>query len=309
MSHISVLLHESIDALNLPAAIERAKSEGRKAVVVDCTLNGGGHSTAIAERFPHDVYLVGIDLDAQALERARQRLQATGVTFTLCHGSFRDIDKHLATAGFAKADAILADLGISSNQYDESGRGFSFLKDEPLVMTFAEAPGEHSRFSAFDLVNGWEEAAIADVIYAYGEERFARRIAKAIVEKREVKEIKTTFELVDIIRASVPVFYTKGRLHFATRTFQALRIAVNDELGALKDLVKKAIIALAPGGRLAIISFHSLEDRIVKQMANKAAEDELINKITKKPLIPTEDEQMANPRSRSAKLRIIEKIS
>jgi 16S rRNA (cytosine1402-N4)-methyltransferase len=158
-------------------------------------------------------------------------------------------------------------------------------------------------------VNGWEEAAIADVIYAYGEERFARRIAKAIVEKREVKEIKTTFELVDIIRASVPVFYTKGRLHFATRTFQALRIAVNDELGALKDLVKKAIIALAPGGRLAIISFHSLEDRIVKQMGNKAAEDELINKITKKPLIPTEDEQMANPRSRSAKLRIIEKIS
>lgn len=308
MSHVSVLLHESINALNLPVAIKRAQAEGRKAVVVDCTLNGGGHSTAIAERFPHDVHVIGIDLDAQALERARPRLEATGAAFTLCHGSFRTIDEHVRAAGFTKVDAILADLGISSNQYDVSGRGFTFLKDEPLVMTFAEQAGEHSRFTAHDIVNSWEEAAIADVIYAYGEERFARRIARAIVERRQTKEIKTTFDLVEVIRASVPVFYTKGRLHFATRTFQALRIAVNDELGALKDLMKKSLIVLAPQGRMAVISFHSLEDRIVKQMVNEAAEKTLVSKIVKKPLIPTEDEQKENPRSRSAKLRIIEKI-
>lgn len=175
-------------------------------------------------------------------------------------------------------------------------------------MTFAEQAGEHSRFTAHDIVNSWEEAAIADVIYAYGEERFARRIARAIVEHRQTKEIKTTFDLVEVIRASVPVFYTKGRLHFATRTFQALRIAVNDELGALKDLMKKSLIVLAPQGRMAVISFHSLEDRIVKQMVNEAAEKTLVSKIVKKPLIPTEDEQKENPRSRSAKLRIIEKI-
>ncbi|PIZ85308.1 16S rRNA (cytosine(1402)-N(4))-methyltransferase [Candidatus Nomurabacteria bacterium CG_4_10_14_0_2_um_filter_33_9] len=216
-------------------------------------------------------------------------------------------------------DAIIFDLGLSSDQLENSGRGFSFMKDEPLLMTMKENPSLDD-LTAIDIVNSWGEESLVDIIYGYGEERFSRRIAKGIIEARKKNNIKTTFDLVKIIGDSVPSAYKRQRIHFATRTFQALRIAVNDELGALKvglekgfEILKKPArphdsLGAGGGGRMSVISFHSLEDRIVKRFFRDKKEKSEAILINKKPIIPKEEEIKNNGRSRSAKLRVLEKI-
>ncbi len=302
-AHKTVLLQESVDGLSIQ----------KGDVVVDGTLGGGGHSEEIAKRFGSDVTLIGIDMDQKAIDRARERIGKITPHALFFRDNFRNIAEVLEKADLPTQDGhhlvnrILLDIGLSSDQFEVSGRGFSFRKNEPLLMTFSEDPKEHA-FTASTIVNEWAEESIADVIYGYGEEQFSRRIAKAIVEAREFRPIETTTELVHIIEASVPFFYRKGKISAATKTFQALRIAVNDELGALKQGIADGFEALAPKGRLAVISFHSLEDRIVKQYFKKLKDEEKGIIITKKAIVPTEEERKANPRARSAKLRIIEKV-
>ena len=208
-------------------------------------------------------------------------------------------------------DGIIFDLGLSSDQLENSGRGFSFMKDEPLLMQMKNSGKENPSLedtTAKEVVNTWEEKSLADIIYGYGEERYSRRIAKAIVEARKSGEIKTTFDLVKIIESAVPAVYKRGRLHYATRTFQALRIAVNDELGVLKEGLEKGFNALKKGGRMSVISFHSLEDRITKKFFKELEKEKKAKLINKKPILAGDEELKNNPRSRSAKLRILEKI-
>jgi 16S rRNA (cytosine1402-N4)-methyltransferase len=294
MIHKSVLLQEVLADL----AFEKGN------VFVDGTVNGGGHSVAVVERFGKDISIIGIDLDTDALARAEGRLSAGSVT--LINDSFRNIDSVLDNTGYKLADKILFDLGLSSNQFEESGRGFTFQKDEPLSMSFKKEGGVKG-FTAHDIVNTWEEENIADVIYGYGEERYSRRIARAIVEHREVTPIKTTFELVEIIKSAVPGSYQHKKTHPATKTFQALRIAVNDELGSLRDGLSKGFERLRPTGRMSVISFHSTEDRIVKNFFKDRVSENKAELIHKKPLVAGEDELADNPRARSAKLRTIQK--
>ena len=295
-SHKTVLLQESVDGL----AIQKGD------VVVDGTLGGGGHSEEIARRLGAGITLVGIDMDEKAIKRASERISKITPHAHFVKDNFRNIKKVLKLAHINKVDRILLDIGLSSDQFEVSGRGFSFKKDEPLLMTFSDDPKSHT-FTAWTIVNEWAEESIADVIYGYGEEQFSRRIAKMIVEERENRSIDTTFELVHIIESAVPFFYRKGKLHPATKTFQALRIAVNDELGALKEGIADGFDVLSTGGRLAVISFHSLEDRIVKQYFKKLKDEEKGTLVTKKAIIPTKEETKENPRARSAKLRIIQK--
>ena len=295
-SHKTVLLQESVDGL----AIQKGD------VVVDGTLGGGGHSEEIVRRLGADITLVGIDMDEKAIKRASERISKITPHAHFVKDNFRNIKKVLKLAHINKVDRILLDIGLSSDQFEVSGRGFSFKKDEPLLMTFSDDPKSHA-FTAWTIVNEWAEESIADVIYGYGEEQFSRRIAKMIVDERKSRSIDTTFELVHIIESAVPFFYRKGKLHPATKTFQALRIAVNDELGALKEGIADGFDVLSPGGRLAVISFHSLEDRIVKQYFKKLKEEEKGTLVTKKAIIPTKEETKENPRARSAKLRIIQK--
>ncbi len=295
MIHKSVLLQEVLTDL----AFEKGN------VFVDGTVNGGGHSVAVVEKFGKDIKIVGIDLDTDALTRAKDRL-AKG-TVTLVNDSFRNIDKILDTTEYVEADKILLDLGLSSNQFEESGRGFTFQKDEPLLMSFKKATGEND-FTAYDIVNTWDEENIADVIYGYGEERYSRRIAKAIILRREVAPIKTTFELVEIIKSAVPKSYQHRKTHPATKTFQALRITVNDELGSLREGLCKGFERLRPTGRMAVISFHSTEDRIVKNFFKERVAEKKAQLVHKKPLVASEAELADNPRARSAKLRTVQKI-
>ena len=295
-NHKTVLLHESIDGL----AITKGD------IVVDGTLGGGGHSEEIAKRYGSDITLIGIDMDTEALKRSEERISKITPKVYFFKDNFRNIDKVIEKAGLNHTDRILLDIGLSSDQFEISGRGFSFKRDEPLLMTFSNNPEDHT-FTAKDIVNEWAEESIADVIYAYGEERFSRRIAKKIVEAREVAPIETTFQLTQIVESAVPFWYRKGKINPSTKTFQALRITVNDELGALKEGIAKGFELLAPDGRLAVISFHSLEDRIVKYFFKEQQEKGLGTIITKKALVPSEDEKKENPRSRSSKLRIIQK--
>lgn len=294
--HESVLLKETIDGLDIK----------KGDVVVDGTLGRAGHAIAAAMA-AEDVFIIGIDRDEDALEGSTKKLQDAAARFRLFKGNFRDMDKFLAEAseetGKDRANKIMLDLGVSSPHLDSSGRGFSFRQSEPLVMTMEKTPGKDS-FTARDIVNGWAEEDIANVIYAYGEERYARRIAKRIVEARELAPIETTDQLVEIIESSVPGMYRRGKIHPATRTFQAIRIAVNDELGSLKAGLNKAIQVLAPQGRLAVISFHSLEDRIVKVAMKEWTKQGLGDQLTKRPIEAKDEETDRNPRSRSAKLRI-----
>jgi len=250
--------------------------------------------------------IVGLDRDSQAIERAAKTLEGKAEKVFLEVEDFRNLDKALAKNGIAKVGMILLDLGLSSDELESSGRGFSFQKDEPLLMTMGD-PMKYP-FTAQTLVNGWKEEDIANVIFGYGEERYARRIARGIVAYREKKSIETTAELSEVVRMSVPASYRHGRIHPATRTFQALRIAVNDELGALKESLPKAWAALDKGGRLAVISFHSLEDKIVKEFFKEKAKIDEGILLNKKPLTAGSQEISENPRSRSAKLRMIEKI-
>lgn len=318
--HIPVLLKESIDGLNLKP----------KDVVIDGTLGGAGHSEAILHAEPTATF-IGIDLDEDALARGEKKLRplAAADALHLFQGNFSTFDGLLKKIGLDHADKILLDLGWSSFQIDGetsddgtnvgSGRGFSFQKDEPLRMTYTKHPDEKT-LTAEEIVNTWEEKNLADVIYGYGEETYSRRIAKAIVDAREAlgvmnKRISTTKELAEIVTNAVPFWYRKGRLHPATKTFQALRIAVNAELDHLAHFLAIAPALVAPNGRIAIISFHSLEDRIVKRKFRELADGEAgtgvgeWKLITKKPIIATQEEIKENPRSRSAKLRIVERIA
>lgn len=293
--HEPVLLKETIDGLDIQTGD----------VIVDGTLGRAGHAVAAANR-AKNIFIIGIDRDEDAITESEIRLKEAKIDFRLFRGNFRDMDVFLSSLGKPgkrSVEKIILDLGLSSPQFDSSGRGFSFQRDEPLMMTMEKIPSRGS-FTAKDIVNGWAEEDIANVIYAYGEERYARRIAHAIVVARQNHPIYTTRELVEIVESAVPTMYRKSKIHPATKTFQAIRIAVNDELGSLKIGLNKALSLLSPGGRLAVISFHSLEDRIVKTAMKEWTKQGRGEQMTKKPIVPSRMEMMANPRSRSAKLRI-----
>lgn len=293
--HESVLLHEVIESLNIKA----------DSTIVDGTINGGGHASVIATHLSPAGTLVGIDEDATGLAVSRERLKNADPVVHLVQGNFRHIDAHLDQLHIDQVDGILLDLGWSSNQFENPSRGFSFRHDGPLRMTLKSDLTEQD-LTAYDVVNTWQEETLADIIYLYGEERKSRKIAKAIVEARKQSEIETTLQLAAIIEKAVGKGKRPG-YHPATQTFQALRIVVNDELMALKDALKVSLDRLAPGGRLVIISFHSLEDRIVKDAFRQAEDQNIGKRITKKPITATTSELKANPRSRSAKLRVFEK--
>ena len=297
MTHIPVLLDESIVGLSIK----------KGDVIVDGTLGGGGHTFEIVKRFGKDIKIIGLDLDIDAKTRAEKILGSTPSDFIFVNSGFQDIDKVLEDLEIKKVDKILLDLGISSFQLEIAGRGFSFLKDEPLLMTMKKEPSD-TDLTARDIVNTWDEEILADIIYGFGEEKYSRKIAKMIVESRKEKEIETTFDLVKIIDEAVGKNYRGMKIHPSTRTFQALRIATNSELSNLEQVIEKGFEHLSVGGRMAIISFHSLEDRMVKQAFVKLKEKGVANVLTKKPIIPSEDEIKINPRSRSSKLRLIEKI-
>ena len=292
--HKSVLLNEAIDGLNLKLGD----------VFVDATLGGAGHSIEVCKRFGKDILILGIDRDKDALDRSRKILEEMNCNFKLFESNFSDIEKVVTKSGIKEVDAVLFDFGLSSDQLDVSGRGFSFMRDESLIMTMSI---DKEALTARDIVNSWSEENLATIIYGYGEEQFSRKIAKNIVEARKVKPIETTFELVEIISKSVPNFYRKGRVHFATKTFQALRIAVNDELESIKRGLENGFQILKSGGRISAISFHSLEDRIVKRFFEEKKKVELGRSIFKKPITASPEELLNNPRSRSAKLRVFEK--
>jgi 16S rRNA (cytosine1402-N4)-methyltransferase len=261
----------------------------------------GGHAEAILERGGADVRLLGLDLDPRALEHAAARLGRFGDRVRLRHGSFRDLGPAAAEEGVAAAGAILLDLGLSSYQLDESGRGFSFRGDEPLDMRF-DPQGARS---AAELLNELPEEELARILFEYGDERHSRRIARAIVHRRP---LATTGELVAAVIGAIPRSVTFGRQHVATRTFQAIRMAVNDETGALRQALHEAPALLAAGGRFGVIAFHSGEDRMVKQAFRTLAR-EGFGELEPSPLVPGDDEARANPRARSAKLRVLERLS
>ena len=246
-----------------------------------------------------------IDDYNEKIKNAREKLSNLGCKADLVLSDYRNIDKVLADLKVEKVDAILLDLGLSSDQLDVSGRGFTFRRDEPLLMTFAES---EQKVDARVIVNNWGEETIADILYGYSDERYSRRIAKAIILARKTKPIETTYDLVRIIENVVPAGYRRGKTHFATKTFQALRIAVNDEITALKEGMDKGWSFLKIGGRMAIMSFHSVEDREVKNFFRDKVKLKEGRFINKKPIIPTDIEIKENPRSRSAKLRVIEKV-
>ncbi len=314
--HTPVLLHEVVDALTkAPAVSEEAKASAKSSaksdvpVYVDGTLGGAGHALAIAEALKGKVRIVGLDRDEQAIARAAKKLAGSARDIIIENANYRDLDAVLDRHGIAQAHMILLDLGISSDELENSNRGFSFQNDEPLFMTMGDP--DKAPFTAKSIVNEWKEEDIANVIFGYGEERYARRIAKAIVTYREKAPIQTSHELAEIVKMAVPFGGRRpggrpAKIHPATKTFQALRIAVNDELEALKEGLGKAYARLAPGGRIAVISFHSLEDRIVKVFC-QAASKEGATILTKKPMTAQPEEIAENPRSRSAKLRILQK--
>ncbi len=288
--HISVLKAEVLGALR-PAAGQD---------FIDATVDGGGHALAILERTAPDGRLLGIDRDESLLAALGVQVRGSvGERLTLVHGNFRDIGQRAPDAGFSRVHGILMDLGMSSEQLEGSGRGFSFLRDEPLDMRF----DTREALTAAEILNTWRRDELERIFRIYGEERHARRFAEKIVEHRHKTKFGRTRQLVEVLSR---VVRRTERIHPVTRIFQALRIAVNDELESLRVALPQALDVLLPGGRLAVISFHSLEDRIVKSVFRAAPAQFRI--ITKKPLVPTEAEIAANPRARSAKLRVIERI-
>jgi 16S rRNA (cytosine1402-N4)-methyltransferase len=287
VKHKPVLLKETIEALDLEA----------REVFLDGTFGGGGHSREVLRHYP-SVRIIGLDQDSEVSSKLEVRNSKLEV-FT---ENFRNLDKVLTLLGIDGVDAILFDLGFSSDQMELSGRGFSFQRDEPLDMRMSKKGP-----TAADILNSWDESAIELILRGFGEEKDSKKIARAIVEERKIKPFKTTFDLVAIVKQAKPSrLYNK--IHPATKTFQALRIAVNEELDALEEGLGKGFEALKPGGRFAIISFHSLEDRIVKNFFRDKIREGKAKGITKKPITPSEQEILENPRARSAKLRVIEKI-
>ena len=306
--HVSVLLEECIQGLAI-------KPEG---IYVDGTLGGAGHSSRIAARL-RGGRLIGIDRDEIALEAAGKRLEPYKDRVTLVHSNFSRIDSVLEELGIPGVDGILLDLGVSSPQLDDGSRGFSYMADAPLDMRM-----DHSdTLSADTVVNTWPYEELKRILYEYGEERYAPQIASAICKRRESAPIKTTLELVEIIRSAMPASALREKQHPAKRSFQAIRIAVNDELNSVARVMEDAIPRLNPGGRLAVITFHSLEDRIVKNAMASAAKGctcppsfpvcvcgkkPKVKLITRKPIVSADEELERNPRARSAKLRICEKL-
>ncbi len=288
--HLPVLLKETIEGLALQAN-ENA---------IDCTVGAGGHAAAILERTAPDGKLLGMDLDEAALEAARSRLERFGSRAMLVRTNYKDVERVLLTHDFGPVHAALLDLGFSSMEIDDPARGFSFRFDGPLDMRYDRGQER----TAAEIVNGWSADDLTGIFVRFGEERYARRIAEAIVRARRQERILTTFALVEIIAAAVPGFYRRGKLHFATRVFQALRIAVNDELGSLEAALPALTRVLADGGRLAVISFHSLEDRIVKRFFKEREAEGTFQVITRRPIEAGPDEIGTNPRARSAKLRL-----
>ncbi len=306
--HISVLLQECLDGLNI-------RPDG---IYVDGTLGGAGHSRKIAAALDTG-RLIGIDRDPVALKVAQERLQLHGDKVTLVHSNFCRIAEVLDELNIEAVDGILLDLGVSSPQLDDSERGFSYMADAPLDMRMDNGDA----LTAETIVNTWSYEELRRILFDYGEERYAPQIAAAICRVREQKPIHTTLQLVDVIRSAMPAAALRGKQHPAKRTFQAIRIAVNDELGAVRKVMDAAIPKLKPGGRLAIITFHSLEDRIVKNAMAEAArgctcppefpvcvcgKKPLVKLVNRKPITAGEEELRLNPRSRSAKLRVCEKL-
>ena len=306
--HISVLLDACLEGLNI-------RPDG---IYVDGTLGGAGHSSRIAARLTTGK-LIGIDRDPVALKAAGERLAPYGDRVTLVHSNFCEIKQVLKDLNISGVDGILLDLGVSSPQLDEVSRGFSYMADAPLDMRMN---GKDS-LSAKHVVNEWSYEELRRILYEYGEERYAPQIASAICRRREVSPIETTLELVDIIRGAMPPAALREKQHPAKRSFQAIRIAVNDELGSVEKVMADAIPCLNPGGRLAVITFHSLEDRIVKNAMTEAAKGctcppsfpvcvcgnkPKVRLISRKPIAASQQELDENPRSRSAKLRVCEKM-
>jgi 16S rRNA (cytosine1402-N4)-methyltransferase len=274
--------------------------------IVDCTVGYGGHAESLLEQSSPATRVIGIDRDSRAIDFCRQRLVRFGERAVLRRGNHRDLKRHLTELGVASVDGVLFDLGVSSPQLDDPTRGFSFLQNGPLDMRMDQTVG----MTAAELVNGSPEDRLADILYQYGEERYSRRIARAIVWERARQPIETTYALASIIAKSVPSAYRNGRIHCATRTFQALRIAVNRELETLEPSIRDAVEVLRPGGRICAISFHSLEDRVVKQTFRALAQgtEAKLSVLARKPVVPTEEERRMNPRARSAKLRVAERL-
>ena len=306
--HVSVLLNECLDGLKI-------RPDG---IYVDGTLGGAGHSSQIAKRLTNG-RLIGIDRDTTALNAAGERLKEFGERITLVHSNFSEIAAVLEDQKIDGVDGILLDLGVSSPQLDDADRGFSYMADAPLDMRM----NREDALSAYDVVNGWSFEELRRILFDYGEERYAPRIAEAICNRRMGKNIQTTLELVDVIRGAMPAAALREKQHPAKRSFQAIRIAVNDELGSVEKVMRDAIPCLKPGGRLAVITFHSLEDRIVKNAMAEAAKGctcppnfpvcvcgrkPQVKLITRKPVTAGNAELEMNPRSRSAKLRVCEKI-
>lgn len=313
--HITVLKEEATEGLNI-------KQDG---IYVDCTLGGGGHSSVIASKLGPGGRLIALDQDDWALDNAREKLAAYGERVTLVKTNFRDLEQVLKDLdvpmkdGVPQVDGILYDLGVSSPQFDEGERGFSYNHDAPLDMRM----DQDAMLTAKEIINEWSEEEIARIFYRYGEEKFSRRIARVIVAKRAQSTIETTGELVELIKEGIPAAARRTGGHPAKRSFQALRIAVNDELGAFEEGLHQAVRCLSPGGRVSVITFHSLEDRICKQIFSSYLEKctcppdfplcvcggkGTLRLVNRKPLIPTETELAENSRARSAKLRVAEKL-
>ena len=306
--HVSVLLQECLNGLNI-------KPDG---IYVDGTLGGAGHSSQIAKRLTTG-RLIGIDRDTVALTAAGKRLEPYQENVTLVHSNFCEMAQVLKDLNIPGVDGILLDLGVSSPQLDDGERGFSYMADAPLDMRM----NREDPLTAHVVVNTWSQEELKRILYTYGEERYAPQIASAICRRREEKTIDTTLELVDVIRSAMPAAALREKQHPAKRSFQAIRIAVNDELGSVERVLRDAMDLLNPGGRLAIITFHSLEDRIVKTAMADAAKGctcpshfpvcvcgkkPKVKLISRKPIVASQEELDVNPRSRSAKLRVCEKL-
>lgn len=305
--HISVLLEESISALNLK----------EDSIVVDCTLGYGGHSSYILQRIKRGK-LFAFDQDSEAIRHSASRLSAIGTNFTIIKSNFVNLQEKLAELGITKVDSILFDLGVSSPQLDEKERGFSYHEDARLDMRM----NRENKLSAYEVVNNYSKEELADIFYKYGEDKFSRNIAKKIVEYREQKPIETTLELVEIIKSAVPMKFRKDK-HPARQIFQAIRIEVNHELDVLEPALEQALSLIKVGGRVAVITFHSLEDRIVKKYFNEKCKiDDRVKGLPEIPeefqkefqlvinkaILPSKEELINNPRARSAKLRVIERV-
>ncbi len=306
--HTTVLLHETVDGLNV-------RPDG---IYVDATLGGGGHASEVCRRLSGTGRLIGIDQDADAIEAAGRRLEGFGEKVTIIRSNYRDMKPELHRLGIDGVDGITLDLGVSSYQLDTADRGFSYRMDAPLDMRM----DQRQKMTARDIINGYSEAELFRVIRDYGEDRFAKNIAKHIVAEREKKPIETTGQLNEIIRHAIPMKIQKTGGHPSKRTFQAIRIELNHELEVLRDSLDEMIDMLHPGGRICVITFHSLEDRIVKSafrrnenpctcpshfpvcVCGKVSKGKV---ITRKPILPSEEEMESNPRSKSAKLRIFER--